>query len=366
MSPSASRSDEKSASPDLSALTIQRRDIAPRKGRFVPLVLLVALAGASVPAWSWYQKTAPLVVEAAVVSSVYPSQALTVLNAIGYVTAQRKASVASKATGRLVWLVVQEGSKVRAGDMIARLESDEEQAMYDQASANVELAQANLDQGQADVSEAQKVFSRAELLSAKKLIGAAEYESIAARIDKARAALAGYQAAVAVAQANLRLSKVALDQTVIRAPFDGVVLTRNANVGDTIIPFSQGGDSKGTVVTIADMQSLELEADVAEQSFLNIQVGQPVEVQLDALPDQRFEGEVNRILPTINRATASILVKIHFKKLDPRILPEMGAKVAFLDRPLAETERAPVLALPAAAVVKIDGQAQVYIIKDGA
>jgi RND family efflux transporter MFP subunit len=328
------------------------------------ILLLAALGGIGVAAWGWYQH-APVAVETAVVSTVYPSQALTVLNATGYVVAQRKASVASKATGRLEWLGVLEGSDVRAGEVIARLENLDTQAMRDLAAANVQVAEANLDQGKADLLEAELAFSRSKALDQKKLVSAQAHDSAVARLAKAQAALAGYKAAVSVAKANLRVSEVALGQTVIRAPFDGVVLTRNANVGDTITPFSQAVDTKGAVVTIADMNTLEVEVDVAEASYLSIHVGQPVEIQLEAIPGQRFDGIVNRMVPTVDRAKASTLVKIRFVKRDPRILPDMSARAAFLERELTDAERKPVLAVPAAAVFEAGGKKQVYVIEEG-
>ena len=361
-------SDGGPAPPDLSALAIDRSTGSRRRRRLrrilVRLLLLVALAGVGFAAWAWRQY-APLPVETAVVSSIYPSQALTLLNATGYVVAQRKASVASKATGRLEWLGVLEGSKVREGEVIARLESRDTQALRDQAAANVELAKANLGQGQAELSAAELAFKRADVLVAKKLVSESDFDSAAARVDKARAAVAGYVAAVNVAQASLRVSEIDLDQTLIRAPFNGVVLTRSANVGDTITPFSQAVDTKGAVVTMADMDTLEVEADVAESSFQGIRVGQPVEIQLDAIPGRRFEGVVNRLVPTVDRAKASILVKIRFVERDPGMLPDMSAKVAFLAREVNEAERKPVLAVPAAAVFEVGGRNQVYVVEDG-
>lgn len=353
---------------DVSALAIDRGDRARRKGRRgrfgTVLPVLIVVAGLGFAGWQW-KTNAAVIVETAVVSSVYPSQALTVLNATGHVVAQRQASVASKASGRLEWLGVLEGSKVTAGEVIARLESGDTEAMRDQAAANVQLAEANLGQGQADLSEVELTFTRSEALKAKNLIGEAEHDSAVARLGKARAALAGYEAAVAVARANLRLAEVALDQTLIRAPFDGIVLTRNASVGDTITPFSQAVDTRGAVVTIADMGTLEIEADVSESSFLGIHAGQPVEIQLDALPGQRFRGEVSRIVPTVDRATASTTVKIRFLDADPRMLPEMSAKVAFLAREIGSGERKPVLAVPGDAVLEAGGEARVYVVEGG-
>ena len=354
-------------SADLSALAIDRSSsLKPQKrfnNRLTKLTLLAALTAAVFIGLIWRQ-AGQLVVETALVTNVYPSQALTLLNATGYVVAQRKSSVASKATGRLEWLGVQESSKVRAGDVIARLENRDSQALRDQAAANVQVAQANLGQGRAELAEAELVFKRSEDLIAKKMISDSAHDSAVSRLAKARAGLAGYQAAVEVAKANLRVAEVALDQTLIRAPFDGVVLTRNANVGDTITPFSQALDTKGAVVTIADMDTLEVEADVAESSLAAIRTGLPVEIQLDAFSGQRFEGVVSRTVPTVDRAMASILVKIRFVRRDPRILPDMSAKVAFLERPVLETERKPLLALPEAAIVETGGRKQVYVIEN--
>ncbi|WP_440638254.1 efflux RND transporter periplasmic adaptor subunit [Bradyrhizobium sp. PUT101] len=361
-------SDGVPATSDLSALAIDRSADSRRRRQLrrvlVRVLLLTMIVGIGGAAWVW-RRHAQIVVETAVVYSVYPSQALTLLNATGYVVAQRKASVASKATGRLEWLGVLEGSKVHEGEVIARLESNDTQAMRDQAAANVQVAEANLAQGRAELTQAEIAFRRSEALGEKNIISDSMRESAEARLAKARAAFAGYGAAIAAAQANLRVSEVAVGQTLIRAPFDGVVLTRHANVGDTITPFSQAVDTKGAVVTIADMDSLEVEADVAESSYLSIHLGQPVEIQLDAIPGERFEGVVSRMVPTVDRAKASTLVKIRFAQRDARMLPDMSSKVAFLEREVAESERKPVLAVPMAAVFDVGGQQHVYVVENG-
>ncbi len=361
-------SDGAADASDLSALAIDRSAGSRRRrqnrrilGRVLVLALIVGIAGAI---WMW-RRHSQIVVETAVVYSVYPSQALTLLNATGYVVAQRKASVASKATGRLEWLGVLEGSKVREGEVIARLESSDTVALRDQAAANVQVAEANLAQGRAELTQAEIAFRRSEALGEKNIISDSTHESAEARLAKARAAFVGYGASIAAAQANLRASEVSVGQTQIRAPFDGVVLTRHANVGDTITPFSQAVDTKGAVVTIADMDSLEVEADVAESSYLSIHVGQPVEIQLDAIPGERFEGVVSRMVPTVDRAKASTLVKARFARRDPRMLPDMSAKVAFLEREVSESERKPVLAVPAAAVFESDGRHHLYVVENG-
>ena len=325
----------------------------------------MAVIGLAAFAWKWLQG-APLLVETAVVTAFYPSQAITLFNATGHVVAQRKASLASKATGRLEWLGVLEGSTVRAGEVIARLESRDAQAMRDQSAANVLLAQANLDQARADLSEAELGFKRSAELNYQNFISASAHDSASARLAKVRAAVAGFEAAVSVARANLRVSEIALDQTLIRAPFDGVVIARNANVGDTITPFSQAVDTKGAVVSIVDMTSLEVEVDVSESSLSGVRMGQAIEVQLDAIPGQRFKGRVNRIVPTMDRAKASILVKIRLLSMDSRILPDMTAKAAFLEREIAEGETKPVFAVPANALIDVGGVKNVYLVREGA
>jgi RND family efflux transporter MFP subunit len=288
-----------------------------------------------------------------------------VLNATGYVVAQRKAAVASKATGRLEWLGVMEGSRVKKDEVIARLESRDVAASREQAAANVKVAQANLEQAQAELREAERNLSRTRELAEKKYISESALDTAVARFDKARAGVRSGDAALGVARANLKAADVAFDQTLIRAPFDGVVLTKNANVGDNITPFSSAVDTKGAVVTMADMETLEVEADVAESSLGRIRVGQPCEIQLDAVPDTRFPGVVNRIVPTVDRAKATVLVKIRFVERDDRVLPDMSAKVAFLEREAAPADRKPVIAVPKQAIVERDGAKSVYVLRDG-
>jgi RND family efflux transporter MFP subunit len=348
--------------PDLNRLRIDRDAAAPRPRRRYGRWLLAALALPAVAAVAWQLSRAPQPVETATVSLAYPSQAYTLLNATGYVVAQRKAAVASKATGRLEWLGVREGSQVKAGEVLARLESNDVSAQMRQAEANVKLAQANLEQGEAELRDATRALERSRELLAKNFVSPAAHDAAIARHDKARAALAGYQAAIAVAQAGLRKAQVAVEQTMIRAPFDGVVLTKNANVGDVITPFSSALGSQAAVVTMADMTTLEVEADVAEANLAKVRVGQACEIQLDALPGQRFRGVVQRMVPTVDRAKATVLVKVRFVDADPRVLPEMAAKVAFLEREVPEDERAPRTVVQPAALTE-DGA--VFVLRDG-
>lgn len=353
--------------PDLSKLSIDRTDArAPSaRRRLWPWAAGLALLGAAVILGLSAGIGDSVTVETAAVTTAYPSQAVTVLNATGYVVAQRKAAVASKATGRLEWLGVMEGSRVRRNEVIARLESRDVAAARDQAAASVQVATANLEQAQAELRDAERNLIRWRELAHDRLISELELDTAMTRADKARATARSNEAAIAVARANLKAADVSFDQTLIRAPFDGVVLTKNANVGDNITPFSSAMDTKGAVVTIADMSTLEVEADVAESSLGRIAVGQPCEIQLDAVPDTRFAGVVNRIVPTVDRAKATVMVKIGFVDRDQRILPDMSAKVAFLEHAVAAADRKPVTAVPQQAVADRDGAKVVFVVKEG-
>ena len=353
---------------DLSKLRIDRKPVAAnvKRRRWTrQLVYAVVLGAIAVAAFLFYQRALSVIaVEATNVVSAYPSQGFTALNATGYVVAQRKAAVASKATGRLEWLGVQEGSRVKANEVIARLESNDVLASQDQAAAGVNVARANLEQGMAELRDANASLRRSRELIEKKYISASSHDAVVARAEKAKASIASLKAAIVAAQANLKVAAVGVDQTVIRAPFDGVVLTKSANIGDIVTPFSSAVDSKGAVVTMADMSTLEVEADVAESSLSKIRVGMPCEIQLDAIPDARFAGSVDRTVPTVDRSKATLLVKVRFTKLDPRILPDMSAKVAFLEKELGADEKIPVTAVNPSAIVTRNGQSVVFVIKD--
>ena len=355
------------AGEDLSRLRIDR-SAAPlkrRARRYGMWLLLGALLACGAAAYFYFSGRAAIAVEVAVITQAYPSQAQTQLNATGYVVAQRKAAVASKATGRLEWLGVREGSVVREGEVLARLENKDVTATLQQAQANVNLSQANLQQGDAEMRDAQRALARSADLLKQNFVSAAAHDVVVARVEKAQASISGLKASIAVAQANARAAQVGIDQTLIRAPFDGVVLTKNANVGDVITPLSSASGSQAAVVTMADMNTLEVEADVSEASVGKVKIDQPCEIQLDALPGERFRGSVTRTVPTVDRAKATVNVKVRFIDKDARILPEMSAKVAFLLKETPEGERAPRTVVPPAAVVDRDGKKVVYVVRDG-
>ena len=352
---------------DLSKLRIDRSaaPMARRGGRYGKWLVLAVVLALGATAYFYMNGRAPIPVEVAVVAQAYPSQAHTLLNATGYVVAQRKAAVASKATGRLEWLGVREGSVVRENEVLARLENKDMMATLQQAQANVNLSRANLEQGEAEYRDALRALERSSDLLKKNFVSAAAHDVAIARHEKARATISGLKASIAVAQAAVRSAQVGVDQTLIRAPFDGVVLTKNANVGDVITPFSSASGSQAAVVTMADMSTLEVEADVSEASVGKVKIEQPCEIQLDALPGERFRGRVSRTVPTVDRAKATVNVKVRFVDTDTRILPEMSAKVAFLSKEMPEGERAPRTVVSPSALIDRAGGKGVYVVRDG-
>ena len=354
--------------PDLSKLSIDRKSksFAPRRRRrwinkwtIGALVVVLIVVGMLLRS-----ANAPATVEAATVTTAYPTQAITLLNATGRVSAWRKASVSTKATGRLEWLGVQEGSRVKAGEVIARLENLDVSATRDSALANTTAARANLEQGDAEMRDAESSYKRAQDLFAKQFISESTLDTARARYEKAKAVISSLKASIGVAEANARQASVSVEQTLIRAPFDGVVLTKNANVGDIITPFSSATDSKGAVVNMADMETLEVEADVSEASISKIKAGMPTEIQLDAYPDVRLLGEVSRIVPTVDRTKATLLVKVTFKEKDARVLPDMSAKVAFLSRDPKPEERKPVTAVRPEVIATRGDRKVIYLLDD--
>jgi HlyD family secretion protein len=355
------------AASDISKLSIDRTNPLARKPKWyqrksVWLIALVLLGAFLFSARATFSGVTE--VETAAVSTTYPSQGFTLLNATGFVVAQRKASVATKATGRLEWLGVREGSVVKAGEVIARLENRDVNATQDQAAANINVAKANLEQGQAELKDAEQAFKRSQDVLDKGFISSASHDSAVARLNKAKAAINSLRAGIAAAGAGNRVAQVSVEQTLIRAPFDGVVLTKNANVGDIVTPFSSAAGTTGAVVTMADMSTLEVEADVSEGNLAKIKVGQPCEILLEAFPDTRYAGNVVRTVPTVDRSKATVLVKVKFNEPDERILPEMSAKVAFLSREVKAEEKKAVTVARKETLAQRDRKSVVFVINN--
>jgi RND family efflux transporter MFP subunit len=304
-----------------------------------------------------------ITVDVTTISQVYPSQSLSTLNASGYIVAQRKAAVASKVTGRLVALMVEEGSKVKKNQIIARMESQDVSAAKDQTAANLNTIKASLEQAKAERDNALQEHDRYKKLVAGGFVSQSDYDTVKTRYKRALEGVRAAQAAVVGAQAALQGARAGLDYTLIRAPFDGVVLTKNADIGDIVTPLGAAATAKAAVVTIADMNSLQVEVDVSETSITSISVGQPCDIQLDALSDMRFRGEVYAIVPTVDRTKATVLVKVRFLDKDPRMLPDMSAKVSFLSRSLQPEELKSRVAVNGSALIWHDDKTYVFLLQ---
>lgn len=356
------------ANEDLSKLTIEKKSATTstiRKKSFATIItiIVVALLLTVLLARKMFMPTAE--VEAVSVSLVYPSQSLTLLNASGYVVAQRKAAVASKITGRLISMSVEEGNRIRKGDVIARLENEDTSAAKERAAANLRVAKANLDQTKSELADAATNYRRNRELLDKGFISRLEYDAADARHKKADASVAAAEASVRAAAAALQEADVTVEYANIRAPFDAVVLTKNADIGDIITPLGAASNAKAAVVTIADMDSLQVEVDVSESNIGQVKVNQPCEIQLDALPSARFRGEVHMVVPTADRTKATVLVKVRFIDKAPGVLPEMSAKVAFLERKVNDGELTPRIAVSPESLITRDGMNAVFVIRDG-
>jgi len=291
-------------------------------------------------------------VEVAAANLTFPSQANAVLTASGYVVAQQKAAVASKGTGRLEYLGVVEGDKVKKGQIIGRLEDRDVAAALEKARADLEVAKA-------DSEDAARSLERTKELYSSALASRADLDAAEARFKQV-------QASIVSSKANVKGAEVALDNTLILAPFDGTVLTKDANVGEVVAPFGAATNSRGAVVTIADMSSLEVEADVSESNITRVKSGQPTDIVLDAYPEIRYQGYVTKIVPTADRAKATVLTKVRFKARDERVLPEMSAKVTFLSKEAdsGSSNQTPVLTVPISSVVTRGGHETVLLVRD--
>lgn len=351
----------------LAGLRLDKTQFSRRRGRRRGLTVLLVVAALLGGGILYGQGLLAPTVDArlASVSLLYPAQTFTLLNASGYVVAQRKAAVGSKLTSRLIYLGAAEGQQVREGQIIARLENADLLAARDRARANIAVARAAVAEAEAELREADLSFQRTREMLNRKFMSSADFDTAEARYKTAQAMLATRRASLEVSLASLAEAEVQVDYASIRAPFDGVVLTKNADVGDIITPLGAASNARASVVTMADMNSYQVEADVAESNITQVRVGQPCEIQLDALPDVRLRGQVQTIVPTADRSKASIMVKVAFAERDPRILPEMSARVAFLAREVGSDEQQPVVAVPKQALVEQDGQPLVYVARNG-
>ncbi len=289
---------------------------------------------------------------------VAPSAGTPILTASGYVVARRKAVVSAKIQGRLSELRVEEGSVVREGEVIARLESIDYEAAVVRSRAAVQRAEA-------DLAEYVRQLKLAEDLAAQRIVAVDQRDAAASRVKIA-------EAAVAQAKADLAYADAQLQNTVIRAPFGGVVVKKMAEVGESVAPIPPGvniSTSSGAIVALADLATLEVEADVAEANVAKVQNGQPAEVTVEAIPDKRYKAVLRQVIPTADRTKATVMVKVTILDKDKDLKPEMSAKVTFLEPERKEATpaaaAAPVVLVPRESVVSRDGKPTVFLVREG-
>jgi RND family efflux transporter MFP subunit len=355
---------------DLSALKIDRGsdDVRPRR-RLTAWILVVALlaAGAAAAHW-WFGRIRPLPVQVATVSARAAGVQAAVLNASGYVTARRRATVSSKITGKVIEVNVEEGMAVREGQVLARLDDATARAALALAEAQTEAARRAVRENEVRLAEGELTLSRLTSLLKDGIVTQADVDAARANVDSARARIVLLTQQVAVAEQQVRLQQTDLDNTIIRAPFSGVAISKDAQPGEMVSPVSAGGGFTRTgICTIVDMRSLEIEVDVNESYINRVHPDQHVTATLDAYPDWSIPARVITTIPAADRRKATVLVRIAFDELDPRILPDMGVKVTFLRDP-AESGTAqarPAVLVPRAALRTTGDLTHVFVVRDG-
>jgi len=359
---------------DLSSLRIDRGDLEerPAEGRWkrwvAALVVLGLIGAAGFLAYRRFIEPLSIPeVETARAEVRAPSEASALLTASGYVVAQRKAAVTAKIPGRLAELRVREGSRVKEGEVIARIENRDYVAQLEQAKRQLDVARAGHAEAVAREVEARRDFERQERLLAEGVSSRSDFDGSEARQKVALAQIDSTEALITRAEAEVTVAEVNLRNTLIVAPFDGVVTTKNADIGEIIAPVSVGGPASGnSLVQIADMSSLEAEVDINESHISRLHEGQPAEIVLDAYPDTKYPGRLRQIVPTANRQKATIQGKVAFLRKGDEVLPEMSARVTFLeDRPAGGTAVRTRVFVPKSAIATRDGAPAAVVVRDG-
>ncbi len=320
----------------LNELRLDRNARGPRsRGRLVVLAACVVLALAGLLWWFGLAQPASPTVRVAVARFAGEAPgAASVLDASGYVTARRQATVSAKVTGKVTEVLIEEGQRVEEGAVLARLDDTEARAQLALAQAQLVAARSQLAEVRAQLEQAERDFARQQQLFERQLVAAQALDAAMAQRDTLRARLANIGEQIKVAQEGVAVAQVQLENTIIRAPFAGVVVAKAAQPGEMISPISAGGGFTRTGIgTIVDMDSLEIQVDVNEAFINRVTPGQPVEATLNAYPDWKIPAEVIAIVPTADRSKATVKVRIAIKKKDPRIVPDMGVRVAFLNPP---------------------------------
>jgi HlyD family secretion protein len=357
-----------SPQPRLDDLRIERRKEPVRESKKgVLIVIAVVLVTVALVIW-WMTRPRPVEVRTALVREVATGAGgeRTVLNASGYVTARREATVSSKVTGKVSEVLIEEGVRVEVGQVLARLDDTNVQASLHLARAQLESAQSALEETRVRLTEAEREFARQRTLLDSAVASQSEFERAEAGLGALRARLALQQADVAVAGRSVAVWEQQLEDTIIRAPFAGIVTSKNAQPGEMISPMSSGGFTRTGICTVVDMESLEIEIDVSESYINRVKPDQPVEATLDAYSDWKIPCKVIAIIPTADREKSTVRVRVGFVQLDPRILPQMAVKVAFQEAAGTQTADAKrAVVVPRSAVRNQEGRDVVFVIREG-
>jgi len=347
----------------------QRDDHRGGPARWPWIVLAVALLLALVGSAAWWATShrAIAVQTATAVSPASDPGAGAVLQATGYVTARRQATVSAQITGTLTAVLIEEGDRVKKGQVLARLDDSAYKAALDAVKAQAAAAHALVAQYQAQLAQNERDATRQQSLAAQGLVPKQTAEQARTLVDSTRAQLVSQQKQVAAADAQVVEAQVNFDYCVIRAPFDGVITTKDAQVGEIVSPFSAGGGFTRTGIgTIVDMESLEVDVDVNEAYIGRVKPDMPAEAVLDAYPDWKIPAHVIAIVPAADRGKATVKVRVALEKKDARIVPDMGVRVSFLEQKAANVAQAPKgVLVPAKAIAQRDGRSVVFVVAGG-
>jgi len=356
-----------SPKPTLDDLRIKRRDKpAPGSSVGTIVIIITSLALVGFGVW-WFLRPKPIEVKTAVAREVATTGGeRTVLNASGYVTARRAATVSSKVTGKVTEVLIEEGMHVKEGQILARLDDTNVKANLLVARAQLESARKGVGETEALLKQAETELNRTRLLSQNKIASQSELDGAEANAESLRARLDRQRSDVTVAQRQVEMWQHQMKDLEIRAPFAGVVTTKDAQPGEMISPVSAGGGFTRTGIgTVVDMDSLEIEIDVNESYINRVEPGQPVEATLDAYPQWKIPCKVIAIIPTADRQKSTVKVRVGFDQLDPRILPEMAVKVAFRETNDSASGFSRAVIIPKSAIRQTDGRDIVLVIQSG-
>ena len=353
-------------STDLAGLRIERKPERRAFGRWVVwLIVILLLIGGGGGLAAWLMRERPIEVQAATVNQRAAGAQAAVLNASGYVTARRRATVSSKITGKVIEVNVEEGMAVKEGQVLARLDDSSAKAALGLAQAQMAASEHAVTENQIHLKQAGINLDRAKKLYSSGAGPETDVEQAQLDVDTTQARITLLDEQVKVAEQQVNVAETDLDNTIIKAPFTGIAITKDAQPGEMVSPVSAGGGFTRTgICTVVDMKSLEIDVDVNESYIGRVKPGQDVTATLDAYPDWQIPARVITLVPTADRQKATVEVRIAFKQLDPRILPDMGIKVTFLAEadPNAPKTVAATLA-PKAAVKTDNGSTVVFLVK---